>query len=96
VDDVTFVIDHNVAVVAVTQAQNVHDHRVGSHRFHKVIPGLLELQGILIAILVQKVGVEAVNLLTTKNITRDGARDDFDDSALRREQRNFFFPKRSK
>lgn len=50
-DDMTLCVNHNVAVVAIFNLQQITNHRVGSHRFYKITARRLELFASLVAVL---------------------------------------------
>jgi len=69
VNDMSFFVDHDVAVVPVLNLKQEPDDRIGRHRLDEVLPGRLELLGRFVAVLVLEVGVEALVGLPTDLVT---------------------------
>lgn len=71
VEDVAGVVNHDVAVVAVFELQQEGDDGVGGHGFDKVAAGLLEAEGVLVAVFGDKVVVEPVDGFTAEHVSGD-------------------------
>lgn len=80
VQNMTCVINHNVSVVTILELKEVGDDAVGCHTLDKVVAGFLESNGILAAVLGDKVVVETIHGFTTKHVAGYRVWQDVDDT----------------
>lgn len=81
VQDVTCVIDHDVAIVSILELQKPRDYRISRHAFDEVVAGLLETDRVFAAVFGDEIVVEAVDGFATEHVARDGIWKDIDDAA---------------
>mmetsp|Transcript_27462 Transcript_27462/g.47406 ORF Transcript_27462/g.47406 Transcript_27462/m.47406 type:complete len:345 (+) Transcript_27462:427-1461(+) len=79
--DVAIFIDEDVAVVAVLDLQDEADHRVGGHGQDEVAPRPLEIDGVLVAILLEKVLVQGALGHLAQHVAALRPRHHLDDAA---------------
>ncbi len=85
-DDVTLVVNHNVAIVPVLDLENVARERIRRHGTDKVEPGLLVRRRLFPAILVDTVKIEVVDVLAAHFVARGGIWHNVNHTTLRSAQ----------
>jgi hypothetical protein len=84
VDDVTLLVDHDVAIVAVLDLKNVTRYGIRSHRLDEIQTSVLILDRIFSAILGNEKALEIVNLCSAHLVPRGRIRYDVDNATLQR------------
>lgn len=81
-DDPALAVDHDVAIVAVLDLDEVAQQRVGGHRLDEVDARLLEFDGLDAAVLEEEEAFEVVDLGAAHLVAGSRVGDDIDHSTL--------------
>jgi hypothetical protein len=82
VNDVAFLVNHDVAIVSVLDLKQKSDDRVCGHRLDEIFASSLELLGRLVAVLVLEVRVQTLVGLAPNLVTGLSVWNALDDSTL--------------